>query len=252
MVTPLDDDGDLDDEAGSFVLPGASTIYREEGQRLIALEFSVEGRDLGSTVAEAQAAIAPLIEAPFHVEWSGEFEQMEEAERRLMLVVPLSFGLVVIMLYLAFLSVHDVAIVLANVSTLICGGVLGLLLVGISFSVSAAVGFISIFGVAIMNGLILVSSIHRLRLRGLSLEEAVMEGATNRLRPMLMTILTAILGLLPAAVSTRIGAQSQQPLAVVVIGGMLMSLLLNQHLTPVLYNVFRKHPPSEDSAKFGE
>ena len=93
LVTPLDDDGDLDDEAGSFVLPGASTIYREEGQRLIALKFSVEGRDLGSTVAEAQAAIAPLIEAPFHVEWSGEFEQMEEAERRLMLVVPLSFGL---------------------------------------------------------------------------------------------------------------------------------------------------------------
>ena len=176
LVTPLDDDGDLDDEAGSFVQPGASTIYREEGQRLIALKFSVEGRDLGSTVAEAQAAIAPLIEAPFHVEWSGEFEQMEEAERRLMLVVPLSFGLVVIMLYLAFLSVHDVAIVLANVSTLICGGVLGLLLVGMSFSVSAAVGFISIFGVAIMNGLILVSSIHRLRLRGLSLEDAVMEG----------------------------------------------------------------------------
>ncbi len=252
LVTPLDDTGKLDDQAGSFVQPGASTIYREEGQRLIALKFSVEGRDLGSTVAEAQAAIAPLIEAPFHVEWSGEFEQMEEAERRLMLVVPLSFALVVIMLYLAFLSLHDVAIVLANVSTLICGGVLGLLIVGMSFSVSAAVGFISIFGVAIMNGLILVSSIHRLRLHGRSLEDAVMEGATNRLRPMLMTILTAILGLLPAAVSTRIGAQSQQPLAVVVIGGMLMSLLLNQHLTPVLYYVFRKHPPSEDSAKFGE
>ncbi len=146
LVTPLDDTGKLDDQAGSFVQPGASTIYREEGQRLIALKFSVEGRDLGSTVAEAQAAIAPLIEAPFHVEWSGEFEQMEEAERRLMLVVPLSFALVVIMLYLAFLSLHDVAIVLANVSTLICGGVLGLLIVGMSFSVSAAVGFISIFG----------------------------------------------------------------------------------------------------------
>lgn len=218
-------------------------------QRLIALKFSVEGRELGSTVAEAQKAIAPLIEPPLLVEWSGEFEQMEEAEQRLMLVVPLSFALVVIMLYLAFMSLRDVAIVLANVMTLVCGGVLGLLVMGMSFSVSAAVGFISIFGVAIMNGLILISSIHRLRLRSRSLEEAVMEGSTNRLRPMLMTILTAILGLLPAALSTRIGAQSQQPLAVVVIGGMLMSLLLNQHLTPVLYFVFvNKLPPRNQLA----
>lgn len=252
LVTPFNDVGVLDDGTGSFVQPGASTIYREEGQRLIALKFSVEGRDLGSTVAEAQAAIAPLVKPPFRVEWSGEFEQMEQAQQRLMLVVPLSFALVVIMLYLAFMSLRDVAIVLANVMTLVCGGVLGLLVVGMSFSVSAAVGFISIFGVAIMNGLILISSIHRLRLRGRSLEEAVMEGSTNRLRPMLMTILTAILGLLPAALSTRIGAQSQQPLAVVVIGGMLMSLLLNQHLTPVLYYVFRKQMPSEKSASFGE
>ncbi len=252
LVTPLDDEGNTTGAKGSFVQPGASTIYREEGQRLIAVKFSVEGRDLGSTVAEAQAVISPMIAAPYRVEWSGEFEQMQAAEQRLMLVVPLSLGLVVVLLYLAFLSVRDVAIVLANVSTLICGGALGLLLVGMSFSVSAAVGFISIFGVAIMNGLILVSSIHRLRLHGHSLEDAVMEGAINRLRPMLMTILTAILGLLPAALSTRIGAQSQQPLAVVVIGGMLMSLLLNQHLTPVLYYVFRKQPPSEGSAKFGE
>jgi cobalt-zinc-cadmium resistance protein CzcA len=251
FVTPTDAEGRLD-ATGSFVQPGASTIYREEGRRLIALKFGVRGRDLGGAVADAQRALAPVIAPPLVAEWSGEFEQMQQAEQRLKLVVPLSFALVIVMLYLAFFSLRDVAIVLANVVTLVCGGVLALLLTGTNFSVSAAVGFISIFGVAVMNGLILVSSIHRLRLGGRSLEDAVMEGSVARLRPMLMTILTAILGLLPAALSTRIGAQSQQPLAVVVIGGMLTSLLLNQHLTPVLYYVFRREPPSEAAARFAE
>jgi cobalt-zinc-cadmium resistance protein CzcA len=251
FVTPLDASGQLD-ERGSFVQPGASTIYREEGRRLIAMKFGVRGRDLGGAVADAQRALAPIIRPPLTAEWSGEFEQMEQAEERLRVVVPLSLALVVVMLYLAFFSLRDVAIVLANVVTLVCGGILALLVMRTNFSVSAAVGFISIFGVAIMNGLILVSSIHRLRLGGKSLDEAVLEGSVARLRPMLMTILTAILGLLPAALSTRIGAQSQQPLAIVVIGGMLMSLLLNQHLTPVLYFVFRKQPPSPESAAFAE
>lgn len=252
LVTPLDENGEMDSQRGSFVQPGASTIYREEGERMIAIKFGVEGRDLGSTVAAAQAKTAPLLQPPLRVEWSGEFEQMQRAERRLMLVVPLSFLLVVVMLYMAFLSLRDVLIVLANVTTLICGGVLALLLIDINFSVSAAVGFISIFGVAIMNGLILVSSIHRLRLHGQALDEAVLEASTSRLRPMLMTILTAILGLLPAAVSTRIGAQSQRPLAVVVIGGMLMCLVLNQFLTPVLYYVFRRQVPTEEAARLAE
>ena len=160
--------------------PGASTIYREEGHRLIAIKFGVHGRDLGSTVAAAQQATSRLIRPPYRVEWSGEFEQMERAEKRLMIIVPLSMVLVVVMLYLAFVSLRDVLIVLANVTTLVCGGILALLLVGINFSVSAAVGFISIFGVAIMNGLVLVSSIHRLRLQGKSLEDAVLEGAVDR------------------------------------------------------------------------
>ncbi|HEY2415385.1 MAG TPA: efflux RND transporter permease subunit [Pirellulaceae bacterium] len=252
FVTPLTADQEHHSNSGSFVQPGASTIYREEGQRLIAIKFSVQGRDLGGTVAEAQAKISPLVKPPLRIEWSGEFQQMQRAEERLMLVAPLSLLLVIVMLYLAFLSLLDVAIVLANVITLVCGGVLALLIVHMNFSVSAAVGFISIFGVAIMNGLILVSSIHHLRLHGHDLEDAVLEGATKRLRPMLMTTLTAILGLVPAALSTRIGAQSQQPLAVVVIGGMLMSLLLNQHLTPVLYYVFRKQPPTEEAARLAE
>ena len=164
----------------------------------------MRGRDLGGAVAEAQQALAPIITAPLSAEWSGEFEQMEQAEHRLLFVVPLSFALVIVMLYLAFFSLRDVAIVLANVVTLVCGGVLALLVMRTNFSVSAAVGFISVFGVAIMNGLILVSSIHRLRLSGSALQDAVMVGSVSRLRPMLMTILTAILGLLPAARSTRI------------------------------------------------
>lgn len=252
LVTPLNQKGQPDPEHGSFVQPGASTIYREQGQRLIAIKFGVQGRDLGSTVSDAQQQVAPLISPPLYAEWSGEFEQMERAEKRLLFIVPLSFLLVLVMLYMAFLSLRDVLIVLANVSTLVCGGVLALLFVGINFSVSAAVGFISIFGVAIMNGLILVSSIHRLRLNGQSMDQAVLDASAVRLRPMLMTVLTAIFGLLPAALSTRIGAQSQRPLAVVVIGGMLMCLLLNQFLTPVLYYVFRKKPPSQQAARFGE
>lgn len=252
LVTPLDEQGELDPTTGSFVQPGASTIYREQGHRLIAIKFGVEGRDLGSAVAAAQQATAKLVPPPYRLEWAGEFEEMERAERRLRIVAPLSVALVVVVLYLAFISIRDVLIVLANVATLVCGGVLALLLVGADFSVSAAVGFISIFGVAVMNGLIVVSSIHRLRLHGMSLDDAVREAAINRLRPMLMTILTAILGLLPAALSTRIGSQSQQPLAIVVIGGMLMCLILNQFLTPVLYYVFRQQPPSPESARLAE
>jgi len=156
------------------------------------------------------------------------------------------------LLYMEFGSLVDVLIVLSNVVALACGGVWALLLTQTNFSVSAAVGFISIFGVAVMNGLLLVAAFHRLRFAGLSLDEAVLQGAAQRLRPMMMTTLTAMFGLVPAAISTRIGAQSQRPLAIVVIGGMMMALLLNQYLTPVLYSVFRRQPPSEKAADSGD
>jgi len=155
-------------------------------------------------------------------------------------------------LYLAFRSLVDVLIVLSNVVALCCGGIWALLLTHTNFSISAAVGFISIFGVAVMNGLLLVSAFHRLRLDGVSMDEAILRGSAHRLRPMMMTTLTAIFGLVPAALSTRIGAQSQRPLAIVVIGGMTMALLLNQYLTPVLYRVIRRRPPSADSAGLAE
>ncbi len=251
LVTPLGPDG-RPDPRGSFVQPGASEIYREQGQRLIAIKFGVRGRDLASVVAEAQRKTASLAKPPYRMVWSGEFQEMEQAERRLMLIIPLAVTMVIVLLYLAFHSLTDVALVLSSVAVLFCGGIWALLLTDTHFSISAAVGFISIFGVSVMNSLLLVSAFHRLRLGGLPMEEAISQGAAQRLRPMLMIALAAILGLLPAALSTRIGAQSQRPLAIVVIGGMLTDLLLNRYFTPVLYSVFRRKPPSPESARLAE
>ncbi len=205
LVTPLGPNH-TPDPNGSFVQPGASTIYREQGSRMIAVKFDVRGRDLASAVAEAQQKTAAIVKQPYRVEWSGEFEEMQDAEARLMYVIPVALLLIVILLYINFRSAIDVMIVLSNVLVLCLGGIWALLLTNTNFSVSAAVGFISIFGVGIMDGLILVSSFHHLRLQGKGLEESVLEAAGYRLRPVLMTMLTAIFGLLPAALSTRIGA----------------------------------------------
>lgn len=251
LVTPLGHDG-RPDPLGSFVQPGASTVWREQGKRFIAIKFDVRGRDLASAVDDAQAQTANIIKAPFRVEWAGEFQEMQAAQQRLMLVIPLSFALIVVLLYLAFKSLIDVGIVLGNILALFCGGTLALLLTGTNFSISAAVGFVSIFGVGIMNGLILVSTYHRLRLEGHEIEDAILIGGERRIRAAMMTILTPIFGLLPAALSTRIGAQSQQPLAIVVIGGMLMSLMFSLQFTSVLYRVFRQRPPDPESAGLAE
>jgi cobalt-zinc-cadmium resistance protein CzcA len=251
LVTPQHPDG-RPNPGGSFLEQGASDIYRDQGERLIAIKFDIHGRDLAGAVAEAKRKTKDLIHAPCRLEWSGEFQEMEQAESRMMIVIPLAMAAVVVLLYLAFRSLVDVLIVLSNVAALCCGGIWALLLTHTNFSISAAVGFISIFGVGVMNGLLLVSSFHRLRLDGAPMHEAILQGAAHRLRPMMMTTLTAIFGLVPAALSTRIGAQSQRPLAIVVIGGMTMALLLNQYLTPVLYSVLRRRPPSAESAGLAE
>jgi cobalt-zinc-cadmium resistance protein CzcA len=244
LVTPVGQDGGPDPH-GSFVRPGASTIYREQGKRLIAVKFSVRGRDLAGAVSDAQAATRDLIPKGYRTEWSGEFQEMEEAEARLKVIIPVSLGLIFIMLYLAFRSLLDAVLVLSNVLALSLGGVWALLLTDTNFSISAAVGFISIFGVAIMDGLLSVSYFNRLRAEGQPLREAIMQGAGKRVRPMMMTALTAIFGLLPAAVSTRIGSQTQRPLAIVVVGGMIMTLLLNRYLMPVLYSFYgHREPPA--------
>jgi cobalt-zinc-cadmium resistance protein CzcA len=247
LVTPLSDKG-LPDPDGSFTRPGASTIYREQGNRLIAVKFSVRGRDLAGAVADAQEKTTPLLKPPYRAEWSGEFQEMKEAEARLVIIIPLSLALIFLLLYLAFHSLVDALLVFSNVVALSLGGVWALLLTDTNFSISAAVGFISIFGVAIMDGLLLVSYFNHLRARGLPLREAILQGAEKRVRPVMMTALTAIFGLLPAAMSTRIGAQTQRPLAIVVVGGMITTLFLTRYLMPVLYSFYGHREPQAEAS----
>jgi cobalt-zinc-cadmium resistance protein CzcA len=244
LVTPVNEAG-LPDPTGKYLRSGASTIYREQGKRFIAVKFSVRGRDLASGVAEAQEKTAHLFKGVYRAEWSGEFQEMLEAEHRLMYIVPLSLAAIFVLLYLAFHDLVDAFLVFSNVVALCLGGVWALLLTETNFSISAAVGFISIFGVAIMDGLLLVSYFNHLRAEGLPLREAIMQGAEKRVRPVMMTALTAIFGLLPAAVSTRIGAQTQRPLAIVVVGGMITTLFLTRYLMPVLYSFYgHREPPA--------
>jgi cobalt-zinc-cadmium resistance protein CzcA len=244
LVSPAGDDGSVSPE-GHYEHPGASMIYRERGRRLIAIKFSVRGRDLAGAVAEAQARTKSIIEPPYRAEWSGEFEEMQDAEQRLMVMVPISLALIFVLLYAAFRNVLDALMVFSNVLALSMGGVWALLLTGTNFNISAAVGFISIFGVAIMDGLLLISYFNRLRTAGVSLEDAIMQGAEKRVRPMMMTALTAIFGLLPAALSTKIGSQTQRPLAIVVVGGMIATLALNRYMMPILYSFYgHRDPPA--------
>jgi cobalt-zinc-cadmium resistance protein CzcA len=234
----------------SFLRPGASTIYREQGQRLIAAKFEVRNRDLAGAVAEARAAVDPLVQMPYRAEWSGEFKQMEQAEQRMARMFGLSMVLVAVLLYMAFKSVLDGLVVFANVLAMGVGGVWALKVAGLNFNISAAVGFISILGVAVMNGLLFVSAFNRMRALGTDLEATLMSGTAQLVRPVVMTALAAILGLLPAALSTKIGSQSQQPLAVVVVGGMLFTVL-TLPLVPLLYSLYGKRTPPEGPGEMG-
>lgn len=229
-------------------LPGASYIYRENNQRYIPIKFSVHNRDLASAIAEARTKVddpktGAKLPRGYRIEWSGEFAQMQEANARLMIMVPLSIVLIMVLLYTMFNSLKDALLVMAGVVTAAMGGVWTLRLTGTNFSISAAVGFISIFGVVVQNGVLLISYFNRMRKEGLPVRETVIQGSELLLRPVMMISLTAILGLLPAAVATSIGSQAQKPLAIVVVGGMLTSMFLAQYLIPVLYSVFPAPPP---------
>jgi cobalt-zinc-cadmium resistance protein CzcA len=234
---PLDQVADIDPHR-----PGATYIYRENNRRYIPIKFSVRGRDLASAIAEAQRTVEAANVVPtaqgYRIAWSGEFQQMQEANARLMWIVPLSIGLIMTLLYTAFHSIKDALLVMVNVVEAAMGGVLALWLTGTPFSISAAVGFISVFGVAVQDGVLLISYFNQLRAAGLPDREAVMRGAELRVRPVVMTSLTAALGLLPAALATSIGSQAQKPLAIVVVGAMLCTLFLTRYLMPVLYTFF--------------
>jgi len=226
----------LADVATITLQSGASYIYRENNARYIPIKFSVRGRDLGSTVAEAQEKVERSVTLPtgYHVEWSGEFGELEEAEARLTYIIPLSLLLVFLLLYGAFNSLRDSVLVLASIPFALIGGILALFVRGINFSVSAAVGFVSLFGVAVMAGIIVLSFYNQLRARGIEAETALTRAAEVRMRPVLMMCLSACIGLLPAALSTGIGSETQRPLATVIVGGMLLAPVLILLVFPVL------------------
>ena len=215
---------------------GASYIYHERNQRFIAVKFSVRGRDLGSTVAEAQKQIARTIKLPqgYRLEWAGEFEELQQAKHRLEEIVPLSLVLIFALLYGLFNSVRDSLLVLAGIPFAVAGGILALWVSGLDFSISAAIGFVSLFGVSVMNGILMVSYFNTLRSRGIDPLSAMYEAGEKRMRPMLMTGLSACLGLLPAAFSTGIGSQVQRPLATVVVGGLLLGPIMLLIVVPAL------------------
>ncbi|MES2788322.1 MAG: efflux RND transporter permease subunit [Planctomycetota bacterium] len=243
LVSPLGADGEPAKD-GQFVRSGASTIYREQGNRLIAVKFSVRGRDLAGAVAEAQQKTNDLFQSPYRVEWSGEFQEMQEAVHRLTLSAALSLVLIVILLYLALRSLLDVGVVLSNVVVMCIGGIWALFLTGENFNISAGVGFISVLGVGIMNGLLLISRFNSARSHNVPLKEALVDGVDKLIRPLTMTALAAIFGLLPAAMSTRIGSETQRPLAIVVVGGMITTLFM-VNLLPVLYSYYGERQPPE-------
>ncbi len=214
---------------------GPSIIYREDGQRYAPVKFSVRGRDLASTIAESARKISENVHLTYdsHLEWAGEINELKEAEDRLKLILPITLLLIAFLVYSAVKSWVDTLIVFTNIPVASAGGILALLVTGVHFSVSAAMGFISIFGIAVQDAILVVTYFQRLReVEGLSIADAAREAAEKRLRPCLMTTLVAMIGLFPAALSNGIGAQTQKPLALVVIGGSLILAVVARAVQP--------------------
>ncbi len=230
---------------------GASTIYREGNSRYVAIKYSVRGRDLGSTVRQAIQEVGQKVQLPesYHLDWTGEYESQQRANRRLGIIVPITLLLMSFILYSAFDSWKWVGLILAVVGLSPLGGLLSLLLTGTHFSVSSGLGFLALIGVSVEIGVIMVEYINQLRTRGMNPQEAAKEGALLRLRPIMMTMLVATLGLLPAAMSHDIGSDSQRPFAIVIVGGLIVELFISIILLPTLYVFWArkndKLPPPE-------
>jgi cobalt-zinc-cadmium resistance protein CzcA len=217
-------------------------IFREGNARYAAVKFSVRGRDLVGAIDEAEAKITSAIEWPkgYRHEWYGEIRQLREEQQRLLVIVPVSLLLIFFVLYNALSSIKDALLILVAVPFALVGGVLALLATGTHFSISAAVGFLSVFGVSILDSTILITYIRQLRQEGLGLDEAVRQGAEMRMRPVLMTGLAAAIGLLPAAIGGGIGSETQRPLARVVVGGMLTASTMILFVLPAIYSLVTK------------
>ena len=223
------------------VSEGPNQISRENGKRRVVVQCNVRGRDIGSFVAEAQEKIrAQAIPAGYWLEWGGQFENLQEAKKRLTVVVPICFFLIFLLLFSTFNSVKYALLVFSGVPLGLTGGIVALWLRGMPFSISAAVGFIALSGVAVLNGLVMITFINQLRQEGAAIEEAITKGSLTRLRPVLMTALVASLGFVPMALATGTGAEVQRPLATVVIGGLVSSTLLTLVVLPALYRIFER------------
>jgi cobalt-zinc-cadmium resistance protein CzcA len=232
--------------AGITMQTGAFIIYRENNERYIPIKFSVRDRDLQSTVEEAQEQLAAQVRLPDHyrMEWAGQYDQLKDEQKRLAKIVPVSLLIILVLLYMTFDSLKNALLVLVTVPFALVGGVLSLVATHTHFSISAAVGVISTLGVAILGGILLISRIEEFRRTGLDVRQAVMRGADAQMRPILMATLAAAIGLLPASLATGIGAQAQQPLARVVVGGMLTAAVLILVVLPVLYELVHGHDSS--------
>jgi cobalt-zinc-cadmium resistance protein CzcA len=224
---------------------GAAYIYREDNQRFVPLKYSVRERDLGSTVAEAQQRVAQKVPLPagYKMSWTGEFGALVEAQKRLAIIVPLSLLLIFMLLYSLFASVRDSLLALSGIPFAVAGGILGLYAANLNFSISAAIGFISLFGVSSMDGILLMSYIRRGMDEGVGSDEAIINASQTRMRQIFMTGLSACIGLVPAAISTGIGSQVQQPLACVIVGGMLLSPICSLLVIPTLARLFMPYVP---------
>jgi heavy metal efflux system protein len=233
---------------------GPSEIYREGNQRYIAIKYSVRGRDLGGAVEEAMKKVNAWVQLPrgYHINWEGEYESQKRAEARLFFIVPLTVFFIFMIIYGAFGSAKWACLNLVNMIVARVGGLLSLLATGTHFSVSSGIGFLALFGVSVQTGVIMVEYINQLRARGCTIEEAAVEGAVRRLRPIMMTMLVASLGLLPAAMSHAIGSDSQRPFAIVIVGGLIADLLMSTFLLPTFYVWWARptdHLPKPEEAK---
>jgi heavy metal efflux system protein len=219
------------------VSDGGSEIYREANSRYVAIKYSVRGRDLGSTVEEAIKKVNASVKLPqcYTIDWAGEYESQKRSQRRFLVILPVTVIVIFIILYTMFRSMKWALLILTNLVMAPLGGLLALLATGTNFSVSSGVGFLALFGVSVQTGVIMLEYINQLRAKGYSIEESAVEGAVLRLRPIMMTMLVATLGLLPAALSHGIGSDSQRPFAIVIVGGLISDLILGIFLLPTLY-----------------
>ena len=243
----------LSEVADVKLTSGASFIYREHQERYIPIKFSVRGRDLGGAVDEAHARIERTVHLPpgYHLEWAGELDNLNNAVARLEVVVPISLLVILLLLYANFGSIRDSLLAFSAIPMAIIGGVLALALTGTAFSISSAIGFVALFGIAVMDGILVVTTYNHAVDEGARRENALATTVRHSLRPVVMTCLVAAIGLLPAALSSGIGSQVQKPLALVVVGGMTLAPLLILLVLPVLIDRFSKRVPPEDRGAHG-